>query len=95
MRTRGGGGQKSENFEDIISGGKDLHLVDVVLREWRGVPVDGPELGVGEGLLLAEAAQVDLAAAGRVVAGGAPDVAPLAVPERGLRVRGGLKVGQL
>ena len=63
------------------------YLVNVVLREGGGVSVDGPVLGVGEGLLLAEAAQVDLAAAGRVVAGGASDVAPLTVPERGLRAR--------
>ena len=68
------------SINPVING----HLVDVVLRERHCVSVDGPILGVGEGLLLAEATQVHLATARRVVAGRTPDVAPLAVPERGL-----------
>ena len=65
---------------------KIKYLVNVVLRERGGISVDGPVLGIGQGLLLAQSAQVHLAATGRVVASGAADVAPLAVPERGLWV---------
>ena len=55
-------------------------LVNVLRRAGGGVAAHGPELGVGQRLLLAQATQVDLAPAAHVVAFGAADEASLGVP---------------
>eukprot|EP00038_Savillea_parva_P024153 m.43212 g.43212 ORF g.43212 m.43212 type:complete len:379 (+) comp6376_c0_seq1:160-1296(+) len=61
-------------------------LVDVEVGEWSGVTVDGPVLGVREGLVLAKTAQVNLTTSTGVVARWASNETALRVPERSLSV---------
>ena len=66
-------GLKQTRTTNWRTGGRGL--TDVVGAARESVAVDRPLLGVGERLLLAEPAQVDLPPPGVVVAGRAPDEA--------------------